>query len=53
MVAYNFQARFAPLVESGRKTITIRTRGTARRHARPGDRVQLYTGHRTHVPRIS
>ncbi|OWU77625.1 ASCH domain-containing protein [Marinibacterium profundimaris] len=46
MVAYNFQAQFAPDVESGRKRQTIRRDGK-RRHARPGEAVQLYTGMRT------
>lgn len=46
MVAYNFQSRFAPLVESGEKRQTIRAEGK-RRHARPGDALQLYTGMRT------
>lgn len=46
MVAYNFQKRFAPLVESGEKRQTIRPVGK-RRHARPGDALQLYTGMRT------
>ncbi|MGE4293315.1 MAG: hypothetical protein AB7E32_14035 [Desulfovibrio sp.] len=46
MPAYNFQAKFAPLVESGEKRQTIRAIGK-RRHARPGERVQLYTGMRT------
>lgn len=46
MSAYNFQAQFAPLVESGLKRQTIRAIGK-RRHARPGEPVQLYTGMRT------
>ncbi|MCA1972097.1 MAG: hypothetical protein LDL44_04610 [Caenispirillum sp.] len=46
MVAYNFQARFAAAVEAGEKAITIRTIGQ-RRHARIGERLQLYTGQRT------
>lgn len=46
MVAYSFQARFADAVATGRKHQTIRAQGK-RRHARPGDRVQLYTGMRT------
>ena len=45
MVAYNFQARFAPDVEWGRKLQTIRTDG-GRRHARIGEAVQLYTAMR-------
>ncbi len=46
MVAYNFQPRFASLVESGEKRQTIRPKGK-RVHAKPGDTVQLYTGMRT------
>lgn len=46
MVAYNFQARFADAVENGLKRQTIRARGK-RRHAKPGDAIQLYTGMRT------
>ena len=51
MVAYNFQPRFAPLVESGTKTQTIRAVGK-RRHASPGDALQLYTGMRTKQCRL-
>lgn len=43
MPAFNFQQRFAPLVESGRKPSTIRS--TMR--CKIGDTVQLYTGQRT------
>ena len=43
MVAFSFKAQFADLVASGKKTQTIRQ--TAR--AKPGDRLQLYTGMRT------
>ena len=46
MPAYSFQAQFAPLVESGEKRQTIRAIGK-RRHAHPGERLQLYTGMRT------
>lgn len=46
MVAYNFQARFAPLIERGEKAVTIRDVGK-RRHARKGEALQLYTGQRT------
>jgi hypothetical protein len=46
MTAYNFQACFAPDVECMYKRQTIRAKGK-RRHARPGERVQLYTGQRT------
>ena len=46
MVAYNFQTRFAHDVETGKKRQTIRAEGK-RNHARPGDKIQLYTGMRT------
>ncbi len=46
MVAYNFQPRFASLVESGEKRQTIRPEGK-RVHAKPGDTVHLFTGMRT------
>lgn len=45
MVAYNFKKAFVPKVESGEKTQTIR--GTRKRHARPGERMQTYTGMRS------
>lgn len=45
MVAYSFQKRFAGLVETGVKTQTIR--GHRKRHARPGEPIQLYAGMRT------
>ncbi len=45
MVAYSFRPRFAALIESAAKTQTIR--GPRRRHALPGERLQLYTGMRT------
>ena len=47
MVAYNFQARFAPMVEDGRKRQTIRALRKDGRHAKVGDALQLYTGMRT------
>ena len=46
MVAYNFQSQFVPLIESGKKTQTIRANGK-RNHAKAGDTLQLYTGMRT------
>lgn len=46
MVAYNFQRQFADAVEAGAKRQTIRATGK-RRHARPGDPLQLYTGMRS------
>jgi hypothetical protein len=51
MVAYNFQAQFAPAVEAGEKLQTIRAQGK-RRHAQPGDVLQLYTGQRTRSCRL-
>jgi hypothetical protein len=51
MVAYNFQPQFAPAVESGIKRQTIRPQGK-RRHAKPGDVLQLYTGQRTRSCRL-
>ena len=44
MVAYNFQARFAKAVASGQKRQTIRAPRKGTGHAKPGDRLQLYTG---------
>jgi hypothetical protein len=46
MAAYNFKPRYVPHILSGRKRHTIRDEGK-RRHARPGERMQLYTGMRT------
>lgn len=46
MVAYNFQRRFAEPIRDGRKTQTIRLLG-AKRHARAGELIQLYTGMRS------
>jgi hypothetical protein len=46
MVAYSFKAQFADAVAAGTKHQTIRANGK-RRHARPGDKLQLYTGMRT------
>jgi hypothetical protein len=43
MVGYKFKSQFASLVESGQKRQTIRALGK-RRHARPGERLLLYTG---------
>lgn len=45
MVAYSFKRRFAPAIKAGTKCQTIR--GERARHARVGERVQLYTGMRT------
>lgn len=46
MVAYSFQRRFSRAVELGVKRQTIRAIG-GKRHARPGEMIQLYTGLRT------
>lgn len=46
MVAYNFQRQFVEPIRSRTKTQTIRAIGK-RRHARPGELLQLYTGQRT------
>lgn len=45
MVAYSFKTFFAPQIVEGIKTQTIRA--DRRRHARPGERLQLFTGMRT------
>ncbi|MEO1000401.1 MAG: hypothetical protein AAFW69_07335 [Pseudomonadota bacterium] len=45
MVAYNFKPRFVEMIEDGRKRQTIRAH--RRRHARPGEPLQLYVGMRT------
>lgn len=45
MVAYSFKARFAPPILAGTKRQTIRAE--RKRHARPGEQLQLYTGMRT------
>lgn len=46
MVAYSFNPRFVEPIRQGLKTQTIRAHGL-RRHARPGELLQLYTGMRT------
>lgn len=50
MVAYSFKARFAPLIADGSKTQTVRA--DRKRHARPSETLQLYTGMRTRVCRL-
>lgn len=45
MVAYSFKKRFAEPILDGTKRQTIRA--DRKRHARPGERLQLYTGMRT------
>jgi hypothetical protein len=46
VAAYNFQKRFVAPIRAGIKRQTIRPVGK-RRHAKRGDRLQLYTGQRT------
>lgn len=45
MVAYSFKKRFTPEILAGRKLHTIRA--DRKRHARPGEEVQLYEAMRT------
>lgn len=45
MVAYSFKKRFGPPILAGIKAQTIR--GERKRHARLGEKVQLFTGMRT------
>jgi hypothetical protein len=45
MVAYSFKRQFVEPILSGAKCQTIRA--DRRRHARPGEQLQLYTGMRT------
>lgn len=45
MVAYNFKSAFVNLIHEGKKRQTIR--GHRKRHARPGEPIQLYRGMRT------
>lgn len=45
MVAYNFKQQFVLLVETGKKQQTIRS--PRKRHTKPGEAMQLYTGMRT------
>lgn len=47
MVAYNFAAQFAEAVETRKKRQTIRAPRKDNRHAKVGDKLQLYTGMRT------
>ena len=51
MVAYSFRPRFIEPILGGRKRQTIRAIGR-RRHARPGDPLQLYAGMRTRNCRL-
>lgn len=50
MVAYSFQKRFAEAIVEGRKRQTIRA--NRKRHARPGEELQLYVGMRTRQCRL-
>ncbi len=50
MVAYSFKAQFAARILDETKGGTIR--GDRRRHAHPGEEVQLYTGMRTRQCRL-
>lgn len=45
MVAYSFNKRFCQAIVDGTKRQTIR--GERKRHARAGEKIQLYTGMRT------
>jgi hypothetical protein len=45
MVAYSFKPRFADAIRAGLKCQTIRA--DRKRHARPGEALQLFTGMRT------
>lgn len=45
MVAYSFKRRFVEPIRAGSKAQTIRAE--RKRHARPGETLQLYTGMRT------
>lgn len=50
MVAYSFKKQFAAPILAGTKAQTIRA--DRKRHARPGETMQLYTGMRTRVCRL-
>jgi len=50
MVAYSFKARFADPIIGGTKVQTIRAH--RKRHARPGEELQLYVGMRTRQCRL-
>lgn len=51
MVAYSFKRQFVPKIEDGTKCQTIRAIGK-RRHARPGETLQLYFGQRSQHCRL-
>lgn len=50
MVAYSFKSRFVEPIAAGRKRQTIRN--DRKRHARPGEELQLYTAMRTKQCRL-
>lgn len=50
MVAYSFKARFEPSILAGSKRQTIRAE--RKRHAMPGEQLQLYVGMRTKYCRL-
>lgn len=50
MVAYSFRSRFVARIEDGSKRQTMRNERA--RHARVGEKVQLYTGMRTKSCRL-
>ena len=50
MVAYSFKKQFGPPILAGTKAQTIRA--DRKRHARPGELVQLFTGMRTRQCRL-
>lgn len=50
MPAYNYKARFAPDVESGKKRQTLRR--PRKRPTRPGEHLKHYTGMRTKACRL-
>ena len=47
MVAYSFQKQFVAEIQAGKKHQTIRAHRKNNRHARVGERLQLYCGLRT------
>ena len=47
MVAYSFQKQFVAEIQAGKKHQTIRAHRKNNRHARVGERLQLYSGLRT------
>lgn len=51
MVAYSFKGRFVEPIKARTKRQTIRKPGK-KRHARPGDALQIYTGDRFHPKKV-